>query len=707
MIRRRTLLLSGGGAAVVLGVGATLGWRSLRAAPRPATATMWVRFDRGRLVLLNPAVEMGQGASTALARLLAQALDADWATVDVVDTPFDDAFGNPRFGGRQVTADSSSTGAFAPLLREAGQRLRGALVAAAARQWQCAPAGLYTQRSVVHHPDGRSLGYAALAPHIGLDDDVPGLPPPRARLVGEEAARVDLEDKILGRARYGVDLRPPQVPVALLLRGPSHGARPTQVVDQTALQVSGVLRVLVLDDAVAVVGRDTWAALQGRRALQVHWAEDARAAAYDSEAELQRFARLAAEPGDTGRLVHHAGAPAEAWRAAPRRLEATYLGRHVTHACIEPLNAMVTPTAMGLGAQVLASTQAPSLDMRAVARAYKAPPPLVSVQRCLVGGGFGRRVDNSAAADAGRIARALGGPVQALWLPGDDIAHGQVRSIAAVHLQAALDERGRLQAWQGCTVADSTIARMFPDRFEREGQFDQTVADGLDLPYACAHQRLSYRYQPTGLPNGFLRGVGAGFNVFAIESFIDEIAAAAGQDALAWRLAHLGGERERRVLQHLAEACGWGRSQAPALGLAFMVFRGTVVAMAAQVETTGDGGFAVARLWASVDCGQVVLPDAVRAQVEGAAVMGVAFALREVLHVRGGRRSATSLSAYAPLRMHEAPRVEVALVPGDTRAGPQGVGEVGLPPVAPAIANALFRLDGRRRRSLPLRPDPA
>ncbi len=720
-LTRRSLLLGSAGASLGLLVAATPACSAdlaARALAAGGTAVgLWVRMAQdGTVTLINPAIEMGQGSRTALARVLSQALDLDWAQVRVEDAPYDLAYGSPRFSGKLVTADSAATREFTPLLQDAGARVRAALLAAAARRWRVPPRGLRTAAGQVLPPDGRSdllpLPYTELLRDIDLASapDPAGLTPPVARHVGVDVPRVDLADKLHGRARFGVDSRPPDVPVALLARGPWPGARPLEVDDAAARAVPGVLAVLALDDAVAVVATDTWGAIQGRQALRLRWSEPA-GPAYDSEARLQEFAAIAADATQAGCQVRSLQPPAAPEAAAAVSHQATYLTRHVTHACMEPLNTLLRPRLWGFGADVLSSTQAPSLDMRSVARAMKTAPMLIEVKHTLVGGAYGRRVDNSAAHDAARIAKQLGGPVQALWLPGDDIAHGQVRSIAAVHLSARLDAAGRLLQWRHRTVADSTIARMFPERFQKEDQLDQTMVDGSESPYRCADQRIEYLYRPTGLPNGFLRGVGAGFNVFAIECFIDELAERAGQDPLAWRLAHLDSPAHRRVLQALGERCGWpsGRRGDRALGLAFMDFRGSVIATAAEARATGEPtrSWRPTRLWVVLDCGLAVQPDLVKAQVEGAAAMGVGFALREVLHVQTGRRSANSVAAYAPVRGDELPAIEVTLIDGGGRP-PQGVGEVGLPGVAPALANALARLSnpgppGARRRELPLR----
>ncbi|MEZ5727455.1 MAG: molybdopterin cofactor-binding domain-containing protein [Burkholderiaceae bacterium] len=718
---RRRFLVGAGAVTVGVAVGGTA-W--LRRGNGPV---VWAHVQSdGRVTVINPAVKMGQGARTALPRVFAEAADLDWDRVVVRDAPYDDAYGNARFGARQVTADSSAMLNYTPLLRTAGARLRGALVAAALRRWGLPASALAQVSTVPHevrHADGRRLAYASLVADIdfGRAIDAATLPAPRARYVGVDAARVDAMDKITGRARFGADQRPADVTVALMLRGPSTGATPIRVDAAPARAVPGVQAVVVLDDAVAVVARDTWSALQGRRALAaapeaLHWRERADARAYDSEATLADWQALAEDSSVPGHVVRNAGDATAALAGAQHRVALSVSARHVAALPMEPLNTLLRPTLLGFGAEVVSSTQAPSLDMRAIARALKTAPPGISVERTLCGGAFGRRVDNSTAADAARVSKAIGGPVQALWLPEDDLAHGPARSIAVSRVEAAIDDHGRLLAWRHRTVADSTIARMFPERFEAEQQRDQTMIDGQEHVYACASQDIAYLYRPTGLPNGFVRGVGAGFNVFAIESVIDMLAALAGQDPLAFRLANLADARDRRVLEAVAEASRWdGRGGMGALGIAFMRFRESRIAMVAEVAADGNGRdahrFAVKQFWAAVDCGLAVQPDLVRAQIEGAAAMGVGFALQEAIDVRGGRRLpalggeaglAAGWAGYGAIYPSQVPRVQVRLVDsGDTEA--RGVGEIGLPLVAPAIANALVRAGFTRPTELPMR----
>lgn len=698
---RRALLVGGvaGSAAVLFGLQSS----SCAATAAPRAVNAFVRFGAdGRITLVNPAVEMGQGSSTALAQVLADALDADWRSIQVTPAPYDDAYGNPHFGMRLVTADSAATSAFWPVLRSAGAQARAVLVWNAMQQWGCAAEQVRTESGQLLHADGRRLSYAELAPRAalpGLLSSLPTLAPAPARIVGQPLPRLDLADKLAGRSRYGIDARPANALVAVLLPPDRLGATLAEAGDAAALALPGVVKVLPLPGesaALAVVARDTWSALQGRRALQPRW--NAPATPYDSEAALRAFAEVARTGPADAHIVRQHGPAVAPLPPGARQLQSLVLSRHVTHAALEPVNASATPTWLNQGADIVSSTQAPSLDMRRAAQTAKRPPPVFNVQASFAGGAFGRRVDNDAAGAAAFLALQLKQPVQVLQFVGDDIPHGQVRTIAAQLLEATLDGQGRIVRWLHRTVGSATTARMFPDRFAKE-RFDQTLVDGSEHGYEIAQQRIESVHRPLPVACAFLRGVGAGFNVFGIETLVDEAATAAGQEPLAYRLAMLGDARARRVLQALGESVGTPPAGS-ADGIAYMGFRGSHIALRARV-TRGEGGRPRAeRLQFAVDAGRIVNPVLARCQVEGAALMGWSIAASEVLDFRDGRAVQRSVADYPLLRLPDLPAVDCRFI-DETQGEPRGVGEIALPLVAPAVANAWARLTGQRLRALP------
>jgi isoquinoline 1-oxidoreductase beta subunit len=708
-VSRRALLVGGaaGSAAVLFGLQSS----SCATTAGSRTVNAFVRFgSHGRITLVNPAVEMGQGSSTALAQVLADALDADWRSIDVSPAPYDDAYGNPHFGMRLVTADSAATSAFWPVLRQAGAQARAVLVWNAMRVWNCPADQVHPESGQLLHADGRRLTYADLAPRAelpGLLSSLPELPPAPSRIVGRPLPRLDLADKLAGRARYGVDARPAGALVAVLLPPDRLGAALAEAGDRAALAVPGVVKVLPLPGEsapLAVVARDTWSALQGRRALQPRWKPPVQP--YDSEGALRDFARAAQAGAADAHIVRQQGTDAPL-AAGTRKLQSLVLSRHVTHAALEPINASATPTWLNQGADIVSSTQAPSLDMRRAAQTAKRPPPVFSVQATFAGGAFGRRVDNEAAGAAAYLAMQLKQPVQVLQFAGDDIPHGQVRTIAAQWLEATLDAQGRIVRWLHRTVGSATTARMFPDRFAKE-RFDQTLVDGSEHGYDIAQQRIESVHRPLPVACGFLRGVGAGFNVFGIETLVDEAAAATGREPLAYRLAMMQDPRARRVLQALGESATTP-PEGSADGIACMAMRGSHIALRARVTRGGSGGGGagggaerprVEHLQFVVDAGRIVNPVLARCQIEGAALMGCSIAASEVLDFQDGRAVQRSVADYPLLRLPELPAIDCRFI-DEAQGEPRGVGEIALPLVAPAVANAWARLTGRRLRALP------
>jgi isoquinoline 1-oxidoreductase beta subunit len=701
LTRRQLLVGSAASSLAVVFGGVGCGVLAASGEMRPVNAFVHFEAD-GSITLINPAIDMGQGSGTALAQVLADALDADWARIRVRAAPYDDAYGNPHFGGRLVTADSAATAAFWPLLRRAGSEARAVLVWNAMQRWTCEARQVRTEAGWLLHDDGRRLACAELAPQAklpGLLSQLPPIAPAPSRLVGQPLPRLDLADRLLGTLPFGVDARSAQALVAVLLPAERLGARLEDAGDAAARAMPGVVDVLALPDrsAVAVVARDTWSALQGRRALRPRWTVPAEV--YDSEAALQRFAELARSGVTDAHVVRSIGARGGTGSApAIRRLEALVLSRHVTHAALEPQNAQATPSWLNQGADILASTQAPSLDMRRAAQTVKRPPPVFAVQSTAVGGAFGRRVDNEAAGTAAWLALQLRRPVQTLQFVADDVAHGQVRTLAAQHLRAALDDQGRIVSWLHRTVGSATAARMFPGRFAKEG-FDQTLVDGSEHGYGIAEQRIESIHRPLPVACSFLRGVGAGFNLFGVETMVDEAATLAGQNTLAYRLAMLQDPRARRVIQALGE---WPAAPEPAGadGYAFMTLRGSCIAVRARVRRGGDGQPELLGLQFVLDAGRIVNPALARAQIEGAAWMGWSIAAGEVLDFVDGRARQRSLAEYTIARGPALPSVQCRFIDAE-RGEPRGIGEIALPLVAPAVANAWAGLGGTRLRALP------
>jgi isoquinoline 1-oxidoreductase beta subunit len=667
------------------------------ARPAPFALNAWIRIDaEGVTTLVVGQAEMGQGVHTSLAMILAEELDADWQQVHVEMAPADPAYGNPALGGKQITVGSSSVRGFWLPLRQAGATARAMLVSAAAAGWQADRASLRTEPGAVIHPDGRRLTYGALvarAATLPVPSDVPLKDPADFRLIGRSLPRVDLVAKVDGSARFGIDVRVPGMLTAVIAHCPVFGGRVKRHDATAALRVSGVRRVVPISSGIAVIADGYWAAKRGCDALVVEWDEGALAA-LDGENIRRRFAARAGEPGLNARAD---GEAAAALASAAHRLDAVYELPYVHHAPIEPMNATAHVT--GDRCVVWVPTQGPGIAQEAAARVSGLPPSAVEIQSTLIGGAFGNRVGPGLVVEAVEASKAVGAPVQVIWPREDDVRHGIYRPASYHRLAAGLDSAGRVVAWTHTVVAPSVFARSLS-----EGQVDGSAVEAAsNHPYSVPNVRVDWVRDEPGVPIGTLRSVGKSSNVFVVESFVDELAAAAGQDPYQYRLALLADQPElRTVLEFAAKKAGWERRlpSGEGRGIALYELGGSRVAQVAEVRVDSGGSVRVSRVVCALDCGTVVHPDIVRAQMEGGIALGLSMALGEAITVRGGRVVQSNFHDYHILRIDAMPAVEVHIVP--SLADPKGVGEAGVPGIAPAVTNAIFAATGRRVRSLPL-----
>jgi isoquinoline 1-oxidoreductase beta subunit len=690
--RREFLSVSATGAAG-LWLAAQLPGAAEAAEPAGLAPKPWLRVDAtGAVTVFLDKSEMGQGTFTGMAVLVAEELEADWSKVRVVKGDADEK----RYGDMWTGGSASVREMFGPL-RKAGAAAREMLVAAAARRWKVARTSCRAEQGeVVHVPTGRRLGFGALAAAAAREavpKDPPLKPPERWRLIGTKVPRLDGPDKVTGRARFGTDVRVPGLRFAVVARPPVMGGKVLRFDAQKALAVPGVLQVLAVPTGVAVVADSTWAALQGRAALFVVF-DPGPNGAFDS-AELSR--RLAAAP-----LLPPArdeGDVDAALAGAARRVEATYELPLLAHAPMEPMNA--TADVRRDRAELWVPSQAPTWAQREVAKALGLRVDRVKLHVPFLGGAFGRRAVPDVAVEAAQVSRAARTPVQVLWTREDDLRHDRYRPAGRNELAGGLDAAGKLVAWRHRVRAPS-INQQLMGKPPKGGQSDVTEA-AVDFPYAAGAVRVEGAVAECGVPVGWWRSVYASQNAFPEECFVDELAAAAGQDPLAFRLANLPpASRLRGVLALAAEKAGWGRP-APAgraRGLACFASFGSYVAQVAEVSAE-QGRLRVHRVVAAADVGVALNPDSVEHQVEGAIVFALSAALRGEITVAQGAVVQGNFDTQDPLRFDEMPEVEVHLVP--SREAPGGIGEPGVPPLAPAVANAAFALTGRRVRALPIR----
>jgi isoquinoline 1-oxidoreductase beta subunit len=615
--------------------------------------------------------------------------------------PNEKLYGNPLLGGVQATGNSNAIRAAWQPLRQAGAIARTMLVSAAAKRWNVDPASCRAQNGeVLHAPTGRSIKYgelAADAARMPVPESVALKRPEDFKLIGTPAKRLDTPAKVNGTAVYGIDVRPPGVKIATLAQSPVFGGRVKSVDDRAAKAVRGVRQIVRLDDAVAVVADHMGAAKKGLAALVIEWDDGPHAKLNTQEiaSELEK-ATLSSGP-----VAQNIGDIDAAMAASVTKVEATYEVPFLAHATMEPMNCTVH--VRNDGCEVWVGTQVVARAQAAAAKTAGLPLDKVVVHNHLIGGGFGRRLEIDGVIRAVQIAQHVDGPVKVVWTREEDIQHDMYRPYFFDRISAGLDGKGMPVAWNHRFAGSSVIARWIPPVFNN-GLDPDTTEGAINLTYALPNMRVEYlRVEPPGIPTAFWRSVGPSHNVFVTESFLDELAAAAKQDAVAYRRALLDkSPRAKAVLELAAEKAGWGQQLPKGIGRGVSVqfAFATYMAQVAEVEVSSDGAVRVRRVVCAVDCGIVVNPDTVRAQIEGAIIFGVTAALYGEITLKDGRVEQTNFDTYQVLRMNEAPAIEVHIV--QSSAPPGGMGEVGTSAIAPAITNAIFAATGKRLRKLPI-----
>jgi len=655
----------------------------------------------GKVTLTMPYVEMGQGTYTSIPMLIAEELEIDLKQVQLQHAPPDERlYANPLLGVQATGNSNAIRGAWQPL-RQAGAVARTMLVAAAAKRWNVDPASCRVQRGEVLHPaTGRRLTYgmlAADAARMPVPDKVALKEPKDFKLIGTPAKRLDLPAKINGTAVFGIDARPPGVKIATLAQSPVFGGRVKRVDDTAAKAVKGVRQIVRLDDAVAVVADHMGAAKKGLAALVVEWDDGPHGglATKDILAELEQ---ATLKPGVVAQNI---GAVDQAMPGAVTKVEATYHVPFLAHATMEPMNCTVHVRPDGC--DVWVGNQALARAQRGAAKAAGLPLDKVVMHNHLIGGGFGRRLESDGVERAVEIAKHVDGPVKVVWTREEDIQHDMYRPMFFDRLSAGLDAKGMPVAWTNRFAGPSIIARWLPPGFNN-GLDPDTTEGAINLVYDLPNLHVEYvRVEPPGIPTAFWRSVGPSHNVFVTESFMDELAAAAGQDPVAYRLALLDKTpRAKAVVALAAEKAGWGQKLPPRVGRGVSVQNAfaTPMAQVAEVEVAKDGTVRVRRVVCAVDCGIVVNPDTVRAQIQSAVMFGITAALYGEITLKNGRVEQSNFDSYQMLRMNEAPDVEVHIV--QSQESPGGMGEAGTSAIVPAVANAIFAATGKRLRRLPV-----
>jgi isoquinoline 1-oxidoreductase subunit beta len=713
--RRAFLKSTGSTALAALTIAFECGGSTRRAAagaalPTSETAFIPNAFLRigadNSVTVIAKHVEMGQGAYTGIATIVAEELDADWTLVRVESAPADaKRYGNLNLGGIQGTGGSSSMANSWMQLREAGAKARAMLLAAAAQQWQVPVSQLTAANGSIHHAgENRHATFGSLVKTAA------SLPPPASvqlkdpkdfKLIGRRVARVDVPAKCDGSAQFTLDVELPGMLVAVLKRPPLFGAVVKAYDAKAAAAVPGVVKVVQVPRGVAVVAKSFWAAKKGRDALEVEW-DDSQAEKRSSAALMDEYRRLADQPALSARKE---GDAASALRDASRKLSASYEFPYLAHAPMEPLDAVVKLTSGSC--EIWAGDQFQTIDQANAAHTAGLDPQQVSIHTLYAGGSFGRRANPGSdyIVEAVSIAKAYGAdgtPIKLQWTREDDILGGLYRPMYFHKLEAALGAKGEITAWRHVIVGQSIMAGT---PFAPKSGLDSTSVEGAaNIAYAIPNIDVELSTTKVGVPVLWWRVVGSSHTTFAVESFIDEAAHAAGKDAFTYRRELLEHQpRMRGVLELAAEKAGWGGEPLPkgkGRGIAVAEAFKTFVAQVAEVSVDESGRIRVDRVVCAVDCGTPINPHIIIAQMEGGIGFGLGAALYGAITLKDGRVEQNNFNNYRVLRMNEMPKIEVYIVP--STEAPTGVGEPGVAPLGPALANALFAATGKRSYVFPL-----
>ena len=687
----------------------------------------WVHISntQNTITVMCPTAEMGQGIYTSLPLLLAEELDADWRHVRAAQAPSDRAYINPDYFGVQGVGGSRSTMGYSKIMRLAGAQARAILIANAARKWGVPAGECSTVPShVVHAGSGRKMSYMDVAMLEDVKLDAPAVsekdlkPPSRWRLIGRDVERLDVPLKVNGSARYGIDTHVPGMLYASILRPPvatcphplyGDGSEngPLKFDAAEAMKVEGVVKVIELPHGVAVVGTDYWATVKGKRALKAEWRTGSLASRYDSEAKKREWTAIAADRSIKGRTVDNEGDYDAASKSAAQSVSAEYVTDHVHHACMEPFNAtawMVRNDDL----ELWAPTQGQTWAQQSCARVTGLPVDKVRVNTTFLGGGFGAKTEQLANAEAAMLSKAMDKPVKVIWSREDDVRHGAYRPLTAQRMDAAIAADGRVTGWSHRLVADSVLVRARKVVWDKSPGMDGSVAVGMTQPYGIPNKHHEYIHQLGGVPVGYWNAVGNGFTIFAVESFMDEVAAKVGKDPLALRLELMTDARGKALLERVRAMSDWDRKRPDrALGIAYNHGGRWNCQIAEVVEVSVDrasGRIRVHNVWAAADPGTAIQPRHLRQQLETGIIWGMSAGLRERVTIREGVVQQSNFHDYPVPRMDEIPDIRIEIIQGAVGQN-SGAGQIGVAPMAPAIANAVFRLTGVRMRALPMLPE--
>lgn len=659
----------------------------------------WIRINsEGEVTVFVNKSDMGQGVFTSLPMIVAEELDADWTKISVAPSPSGEGYADPVWG-MQLTGGSTSVMHMFDPLRRAGAAAREMLIGAAADTWGVDRSRCATRKgAVVDTKTGATLAYGRLAGKASTllpQKDPPLKEPHSYTLIGQSPPRLDIPAKVHSTAMFGIDFSIPGMVYADVARPPAYGAEPISYDLEGAREIAGVHRVVPIDRGIAVTAHSITAAWKAKKALKVKWS-----AGFDPELSTEtletRFLEWLEKNGKTARQTGNAES---ALSRAAKRIEAIYRLPYLAHLCMEPMNCTAHVRKTECDLWVPTQNQSGCID--AASRITGLRPEQVRVHTTYLGGGFGRRAEVDFVEEAIQISRETGRPVKLIWTREDDVKSDFFRPGNVCRIRGGLDENGRLVAWSHKIVCGPVWMSKMEDGISPD------AVDGILSQYAVPNLEILYVDPEVVIPSGYWRSVGNSQNAFTVESFMDELAHAAGRDPLEFRLELLKNvPAGRRVLEAAADKSGWGREleNGKSLGLAYHYCFGSHVANVAEISMDREKGkLWVHRVVSVVNCGLPVNPEIIRAQIRGGVIMGLSAALLEEVRFRGGGVESSNFKDYPILRMSDAPQVEVHILKSGEPMG--GVGEPGLPPIAPAVANGVFRATGLRLRELPLTPE--
>lgn len=704
-LSRRNLLKAG----AAIGGGLMIGWAPEAGAADAAKIlppSAYIRIDQlGKVTIVSPMAEMGQGVYTALPMLVAEELDVDMSNVTVEHSPADDKiYGNAFLGGAQITGNSSSIRGYYKPLREVGAAARAMLIAAAAKKLGADASALTTEPGyVVHAAANQRVAYGELADaaaQLPIPANVKLKDASAFRIIGTPSKRLDVSGKVDGTAIYGVDVKLPGMKVATVSACPVFGGKLASFDEAAAAKIPGVSQVVKLDNAVAVLAEHYWAARTGLKAGNATF-DDGPNAALTTADVVAALAKASEKPGA---IAKNDGDVAAALASAANKVEAIYEVPFLAHATMEPMNCTAHVTADGC--DIWVGTQIPTIAQQAVAKTLGLKPEQVRIHNHLLGGGFGRRLEFDFIVQAALIAKQSKDPVKVVWSREEDIQHDMYRPYYYDRFSAGLDEHGMPIAWSHRIAGSSVIARFAPPEF-KDGVDPDGVDGAIDMPYDIPNKRVEFvREEPPGIPTAFWRGVGPTHNVFVIEGFVDELATIAKKDPLEYRRAMLGkNPRALHVLNRAADIAGWGKSLGDRRGRGIAVHNtfGSYMAQVAEVTVSKNGEVHVDRVVCVVDTGVVVNPDIVVAQMQSGIIFGITAVLWGEITLKNGRVEQSNFHDYRMLRLHESPVIDVEVV--KSSADPGGIGEPGTTGLMPAVVNAVYAATGVRLRKLPIKPE--